>query len=105
MLQGAIEVILTNLDVLGYLPKIPVCSAYELKGQRTNGFPVSALLDQIKPVIEFLPGWLSDISAIRQFKELPLQAQSYVSFVEKQIAVRVSCVTVGPKREQMIWSQ
>jgi len=57
----------------------------------------------MKPVIEFLPGWLSDISAIRQFDELPLQAQNYVSFVEKQIGVRVSCVSIGPNREQMIW--
>jgi adenylosuccinate synthase len=103
MLQGATEVILTNLDVLGYLAEIPVCSAYELYDQRTNEFPVSALLDQMKPALEFLPGWLSDISTIRQFDQLPLQAQNYVSYVEKQIGVRVSCVSVGPNREQMIW--
>jgi adenylosuccinate synthase len=103
MLQGATEVVLTNLDVLGYLPEIPVCSAYELEGQLIHDFPASALLDRVKPVIERLPGWLSDISAIRQFAELPLQAQNYVNYVEQQIGVRISCVSIGPKREQMIW--
>jgi adenylosuccinate synthase len=96
-LQGATEVVLTNLDVLSYLPEIPVCSAYELDGHIMNEFPVSALLDRMKPAIEFLPGWLSDITTIRQFAELPLQAQNYVNYVEKQLGVRISCVSIGPQ--------
>jgi adenylosuccinate synthase len=102
MLQGATEVVLTNLDVLGYLTEIPVCTAYELDDQMTDDFPASVLLDRVKPVIERLPGWLSDISAIREFDKLPVQAQNYVLHVEQQIGVRISCISVGPNREQMI---
>jgi adenylosuccinate synthase len=102
MLQGATEVVLTNLDVLGYLTEIPVCTAYELDDQMTDDFPASVLLDRVKPIIERLPGWLSDISAIREFDKLPVQAQNYVLYVEQQIGVRISCISVGPNREQMI---
>jgi adenylosuccinate synthase len=101
-LQGATEVVLTNLDVLGYLKEIPVCAAYELEGVTTGEFPVSAVLEQAKPVIEILPGWLSNISAIRDFNKLPKQAQDYVHYIEKQIGVPISCISIGPNREQMI---
>jgi adenylosuccinate synthase len=102
MLQGATEVVLTNLDVLGYLAEIPVCAAYAIQDEIIQEFPSSALLNQVKPVIEHLPGWLSDISAIRQFDKLPIEAQSYVLYVEQQIGVRISSISVGPNREQMI---
>jgi adenylosuccinate synthase len=85
ILQGATEVVLTNLDVLGYLTEIPVCTAYELDDQVIDDFPASVLLDRVKPVIERLPGWLCDISAIRDFDKLPVQAQNYVLYVEQQI--------------------
>jgi adenylosuccinate synthase len=101
-LQGATEVVLTNLDVLGYLPEIPVCIAYELDGEATDEFPVTALLDQMKPVIKILPGWKSDITAARQFAELPMNAQNYVRYIEQAIGVKISYLSVGPKREQMI---
>jgi adenylosuccinate synthase len=102
MLQGATEVVLTNLDVLGYLAEIPVCTAYELDGQKTFDFPASVLLERMKPVMERLSGWLSDISLIRDFDKLPVQAQNYVLYVEQQIGVHISYISVGPKREQII---
>jgi adenylosuccinate synthase len=60
------------------------------------------MLDQAKPVIEILPGWQSDISSIREFDKLPKQAQDYVLYIEKMISVPVSCISIGPNREQMI---
>lgn len=101
-LQGATEVALTNLDVLGYLDEIPICTAYEINGEVTGHFPVSARLDQAKPIVEKLPGWKMDISHIRTFEELPRQAQEYVLHLEKLIEVPISWVSIGPNREQMI---
>ncbi|MDB5056505.1 MAG: purA 1 [Bacilli bacterium] len=100
--QGATEVVLTNLDVLGYLPEIPVCTAYEIEDEITEAFPVSAQLDQARPVLETLHGWLSDISAIREFAKLPLEAQAYILYIEKKIGVPIHWISVGPNREQMI---
>ncbi|UUZ84077.1 adenylosuccinate synthase [Paenibacillus sp. P26] len=101
-LQGATEVALTNLDVLGYLDEIPICTAYRIGSETTVQFPVSAVLDQAKPVLEGLPGWKQDISGIRSFEELPPQARAYVLRLEELIGVPVRWISVGPRREQII---
>ncbi|SDW56830.1 adenylosuccinate synthase [Paenibacillus sp. CF384] len=103
MVQGATEVALTNLDVLGYLDQIPVCTGYLLAdGTQTERFPVTAQLEVAKPIWTSLPGWKCVISDARAFDELPIEAQEYVRFVEASIGVRVSTVSVGPRREQLI---
>ena len=55
--QGADEIALTKLDVLSYLDRIPVCTAYEIDGQRTEEFPNGDKLTRAKPVIEYMKGW------------------------------------------------
>ena len=103
MMQGATEVALTNIDVLGYLDEIPVCAAYELDGRRIDAFPVTPLLEKCKPVIEKLPGWKCDISHIRAYKDLPANARRYVEYIEEQIGVRISMVSNGPARESILY--
>jgi adenylosuccinate synthase len=100
--QGATEVALSLLDVLGYLDEIPVCVAYEIDGVRTENFPVSAKLDRAKPIYETMPGWKSDIKEIRDFNALPRPAQDYVLRMEELVRVPVKWVSVGPRREAMI---
>ncbi len=101
-IQGATEVALSLLDVLGYLDEIPVCTAYEIDGKTTEDFPVPALLDRAAPVLESLPGWKKDISHIRRFADMPVEAQNYVRYIEKKIKTPVKWISVGPKREAMI---
>lgn len=55
--QGATEVALTVLDVLGYLDELPVCIGYEIDGEVTRDFPTTRLLKKAKPVYTTLPGW------------------------------------------------
>jgi len=100
--QGATEVALTVLDVLGYLEKIPVCVAYESDGKIIEDFPNTKKLYQAKPIIEYLPGWNCDIRGIKEFDKLPKNAQDYVKFIEKAIGVPVKLVSNGPKREEII---
>ncbi|RXZ79111.1 adenylosuccinate synthase [Paenibacillaceae bacterium] len=102
-MQGATEVALTNLDVLGYLDEIPVCAAYELEdGIITDKFPVTSKLYAARPVVERLPGWRTDISNVSSYDELPEQAKRYVDFVEARIGVQITTVSVGPRREQVV---
>jgi adenylosuccinate synthase len=100
--QSATEVALTLLDVLGYLEEIPICVAYDLDGETTEDFPNPARLERAKPVFDNLPGWRCDISGIRAFQDLPLNAQAYVLRVEGLIGVPIKWVSVGPRREAMI---
>ncbi|MDQ0890977.1 adenylosuccinate synthase [Paenibacillus sp. V4I9] len=101
-LQGATEVALTNLDVLGYLEEIPICNAYRIQNEISMDFPHTSQLQQAEPVYEKLPGWKCDISHIRTFNDLPIEAQNYVLYIEKVIGVPVRWVSIGPKREQII---
>ncbi|MBB6733862.1 adenylosuccinate synthase [Cohnella zeiphila] len=101
--QGATEAALTNLDVLGYLDEIPVCTAYELAdGRIVDRFPSTGRLFAAKPVLSRLPGWRCDISRTRRYEDLPEQARRYVEWIESATGVRIATVSVGPRREQLI---
>lgn len=104
-LQGATDVALTNLDVLGYLDRIPVCTGYEINGEITKDFPNPTKLDSCKPVIEYLPSWKGrgEIRGLTDYSKLPQEARDYVEFVEKEIGVHISIVSTGPKREEIIY--
>ncbi len=98
--QVATTIALTLLDVLGYLDVIPVCTAYEVNGERITEFPRTSVLNRAKPILQELPGWRQAISHLRNYEQLPKQAKDYIAFVEEQAGVRVGWVSVGPRREQ-----
>ena len=100
--QAATEIALTKLDVLSYMDKIPVCVRYSIKGEETKRFPFPAAMNEAKPVIEYVPGWQKDISAVRKWEELPKAAQDYVLLIEKAIGCPITYVSVGPERDSII---
>lgn len=100
--QGATEVALTNLDVLGYLDEIPVCTAYRIDGETTTHFPTTGPLERAQPVLTTVPGWRCDISAVRSFQDLPTNAQRYVEQLEQLIGMTINWISVGPQRTAMI---
>ena len=86
-----------------HLDEIPVCVGYDIDGEVTTEFPVTHLLDKAKPVFKKLPGWKCDIRGIRKYEDLPENARAYVEFIEKEIGVRISMVSNGPGREDIIY--
>ena len=102
-LQGATDVALTVLDVLGYLDEIPVCTGYEINGEVTTEFPTTALLEKAKPVYEKLPGWKCDIRGIQKYEDLPENCRKYIEFIEKHIGFPITMVSNGPGREDIIY--
>ena len=100
--QGATSIALTKLDVLSYMDRIPVCAHYELDGKITDEFPFPCVLDQAKPVMEYLPGWKCDISGVRRWEDLPQEARDYVEYVERNIGCHIGYVSVGPERDSII---
>ena len=100
--QGATEIALTKLDVLSYMDKIPVCVEYLVDGKPTNKFPFTTQLESAKPIIVYLKGWKKDISAVREWKDLPVEAREYVEFIEQAIDCPITYVSVGPERDSII---
>ena len=103
MVQGATEVVLTNLDVLGYLDEIPVVEAYETAdGQIITDFPCTPVLMKCKPVLKKLPGWKTNIRGIRDYNELPAECKAYVDYIEKVCGVPIRMVSNGPRRDEIL---
>ena len=100
--QAATNVALTKLDVLSYLDKIPVCTHYTIDSQITDEFPFPSLLNDAKPVIEYMDGWKCDISGVRKWEDLPEAARKYVEFIEQNIDCHIGYVSVGPERDSII---
>lgn len=101
-MQGATEVALTVLDVLGYLDTLPVCVGYEIDGVVTKDFPTTVKLAKAKPVYEYLPGWKTDIRGIKTYEELPENCRRYIEFIEKELEVPVTMISNGPGRNEII---
>ena len=101
--QGCDEVALTLLDVLDYMEKIPMVTAYKLSdGTITTRFPMGEALDTAQPVVEYLPGWHCDITAARKWEDLPKEAQNYVEYLEKAVGCKITYISVGAEREAYI---
>lgn len=101
-MQGATSVALTMLDVLSYRETIPVCVAYEIDGVQTDQFPYGAKLERAKPVLKTFKGWNTDISAIRDKKDLPAEAAAYINFIQESLGCPITHVSVGPERDAYI---
>lgn len=99
---GIDNVVLTKLDVLSRIPKLQVCTKYELAGVPT-GIPMDRFgWYGLEPVFEELPGWEGDIRSARMFGDLPKEGRGYVDFVEAAIGRHIDLISIGPKGEETI---
>lgn len=102
-LNGLTGLAITKLDVLGGLEELKICTGYEYKGSRLNEFPASLkVLAECTPVYETLPGWHEEISATRQFGDLPQTTKTYLKRVEELVQTPIQIVSVGPGRDETI---
>lgn len=102
-INGVTDFVITKLDVLTGLDKVPVCVAYDVGGVRHDEMPVNQTdFHHATPIYEELDGWWEDITECRSFDELPANAQAYVLRVEQLIGARVSAIGVGPGRDEII---
>ncbi|HCX84134.1 MAG TPA: adenylosuccinate synthase [Micrococcales bacterium] len=101
--NGLTDLVLTKLDVLTGLEKVPVCVAYDVDGTRYDEMPADqSAFHHAVPVYEHLDGWWEDISGARTFDDLPANAQRYVEHLEEISGTRISAIGVGPQREATI---
>ena len=103
MVNGVDKLVLTRLDILGYLEKIKICTHYLWKGKKIDIFPEEEnIWNEATPIYEEMESWKKDISKIRKFQDLPPQAQKYVERIENILDKKISLISVGPGREEII---
>jgi adenylosuccinate synthase len=101
--NGITDYFLTKLDVLSGLEKVPVCVAYDVAGTRYDEIPVTQTdFHHAVPVYEYLDGWWEDISAAKEFGDLPRNARAYVGALEEMIGAPITAVGVGARRDQTL---
>jgi adenylosuccinate synthase len=104
-INGVTDIAMTLLDVLSGFDELKVCTAYDVRGERTEWFPPDAdELGASKPVWTALPGFSDDVSAARSLAELPRHARAYIDFISERVGVPIRIVSVGPDRAQTILS-
>ena len=99
--NGFDSLIITKLDVLDELERIPVCVAYEVDGQVITQMPASTRkMEAIKPVFEYLPGWQTSTRAATSLESLPSRANEYLQFLQERTGVEVGSISIGPERNE-----
>jgi adenylosuccinate synthase len=102
-LNGITDLVVTKLDVLSGLDRVPICVAYEVDGEILDTMPMTqTAFHHAKPVYEELDGWWEDISKCRSVEELPDNARRYIERIEQLTGARVSVVGVGPGRDENV---
>lgn len=95
---------LTKLDVLDGLNEIKICVAYRTKGGKIiYNFPyIIEELEDLIPVYEILPGWMTSTKSVSKFNQLPVEAQRYVRRIEEIIKIPIDIVSIGAERSKTI---
>lgn len=101
MLNGVTQLIMMKSDVLDSFATVKACVAYKVDGKLTRDFPYS-IDEGVEPVYEELPGWNVDMTSIKSEEEFPQAFSDYIKFIEKELGVPVTILSVGPDREQTI---
>ncbi|MPN35288.1 Adenylosuccinate synthetase [bioreactor metagenome] len=92
---------ITRLDILDNLKTLKICVGYKYNGQILDEFPASLkVLDKVEPVYEEMPGWETDISSVRKYEDLPVNAKKYLERLSEVAGIKIGIVSVGPGREQ-----
>ena len=103
--NGLTEIVLTKLDILSGLEKIPVCYAYKIKNKIITEMPAS-LSDfrNAKPIYKNLKGWgeLTPDMIEKGFSALPQTLRDYVKYIEDQINCKITIISMGPQRHETI---
>ena len=104
-LSGVDCLVVALLDVLSQLDELRICESYEIDGHRTTDFP-SHVEDLAKaiPVYRTLPGWKKDITGVRKVADLPAETRQYIDTLAELVGAPVDIMSVGPDREQTIFS-
>ena len=102
MINGVTDLIMTKPDVLSGFPEIKICTHYSINGKQTSLMPFDIVNETITPVYMSMNSWETELTGISREKDFPKELGEYIAFLEKELNVPVTIVSVGPDRKQTI---
>lgn len=103
MINGVTELMMMKADVLSIFDTLKVCTHYLYKGEKINYLPYEVTSEELTPVYTEVKGWQNDLTGLQDISALPGELENYIAFIEKEIGVPVSIVSVGPNRTQTLF--
>jgi adenylosuccinate synthase len=101
MINGVTEMIMTKADVLTGFNTIKICTKYKTEAGLTDSLPYS-MEEKIEPVYKEFKGWDEDISKINNINDLPIEFKEYIQFIEQEVEVPITIISLGPDRNATI---
>lgn len=106
LVNGLTDLYLGHMDVLSGFEEVKIAVAYTLDGNRIEDFPSDqARLSRCEPIYLTLPGWKEDVSEVKNYADLPANAQRFIETVQSIIDVPITMVSVGRRRDQTIFRE
>jgi adenylosuccinate synthase len=103
MINGLTGIAITKLDILDGLEEIKVCTSYKRGSETLKNFPrEAAIIKECEPQYETFPGWKESTAGLKDFSELPDNAQQYLRGIEKMLGVEIQMISTGPRRDELI---
>ena len=97
------ELFITKLDVLSGLEEIKLGIGYRHNDEVITDYPYQQnVFYEADPVYDTFKGWSEDITSIKNFDDLPLNAKKYINAIEEFIEIPITFIGVGPERTQNI---
>ena len=102
MINGVTELSMMKADVLSCFETIKVCTHYIIDGERVDYFPFDVNGINLTPVYEEIEGWNCDLTQLSSYDDAPQALKNYVSYLERNLEVPITVVSVGPDRTQTL---
>jgi adenylosuccinate synthase len=102
MINGVTKIVMTKADVLDAFKELAVCTSYKINSKETKDVPYQMERAKPEPVYKEFPGWNQPITALKSYNSLPDKMKSYVGFINEYLGVKISYISNGPGRDQII---
>ena len=102
MVNGVTELSMMKADILSIFDSIKICTHYEIDGHKVTEFPYDVNDVVLVPIYIEMPGWKEDLTKLRRYEDSPQELKNYVLYLEKELNVPITLVSVGPDREQTL---
>ena len=103
--NGVTQLMMMKGDVLSGFKTLKVCTAYKYKGETIQHLPYNIEPENVEPVYTEFSGWKEDLTEMSEASQLPKALNEYIEFLEKELEIPITIVSVGPDRKQTIFRQ
>lgn len=101
-ISGVTELMMMKADVLSSFDEIQICTGYKYNGTEVAYLPYRIEPELVTPIYTSLPGWKQDLTGIENPEDMPQALRQYIAFIEQELNVPITIVSVGPDRKQTL---